>query len=120
MGWPSASNILPACKLRSSARYLWRFWRWDALGFAGGDFVADALGGHFAFELRERKQDVEGEPPHGGGGVELLGDGDEGDVVGIEDFHHFCEVGQRARETVDFVDDDGVDFACFDVLKQLL
>jgi hypothetical protein len=33
---------------------------------------------------------------HRGCGVELLGDGDEGDAVGIEELDQFGEVGKRA------------------------
>jgi Tetracyclin repressor-like, C-terminal domain len=53
----------------------------DASLFRGGDFVADALAGNLALELRKRQQHVEGEPSHAGGGVESLGHRDERDVV---------------------------------------
>ena len=42
-----------------------------ALG--GSDLVADPLAGDFPLELREGQQQVQREPPHGAGGVELLG-----------------------------------------------
>ena len=52
----------------------------DALHAAGPELVADALGRHLALELGEGEQDVERQPAHGGGGVEALGDRDEGDA----------------------------------------
>src|SRR5438874_1199253 len=46
-----------------------------ALFLRGGNLVSDALPGHLALELGEREQDIEGQPPHRCGGIELLGDG---------------------------------------------
>jgi hypothetical protein len=46
--------------------------------------VPDALTGDLPLELGEREQDIEGQSAHRGGGVELLSDGDERDVVDIE------------------------------------
>jgi hypothetical protein len=40
--------------------------------------------------------------------------------VGVEDFHHPGEVEQAATEAIDFVDDNGVDLAPFDVGQQAL
>ena len=42
-----------------------------ALG--GADLVADPLAGDLALELGKGQQHIEGEPAHGGGGIELLG-----------------------------------------------
>src|SRR3546814_1342812 len=42
------------------------------------DLVADAFAGHPALELREAEQDIQGQPSHGRGGIERLGDADEG------------------------------------------
>ena len=52
-----------------------------ALLLRGSDLVADALGGDLTLELREGEEDVEGQPPHRGRGVELLGDRDERHIV---------------------------------------
>jgi hypothetical protein len=52
-----------------------------ALG--GRNLVADALGGDLPLELGKGQQHVEDEPAHGGRRVELLGDRDEGDAMGI-------------------------------------
>src|SRR5208337_3561901 len=60
-----------------------------ALG--GSDFVPDALACDLALELGKRKQDVEGQPAHRAGGVELLRDGDERHSVRIEQFDHLGE-----------------------------
>ena len=50
-----------------------------ALPAGGGNLVAYPLGGELPLELGKGEKDIEGEPPHRGRGVELLGDGDEGD-----------------------------------------
>ena len=89
-----------------------------ALG--GGDLVADALTGDLALELREGQQHVEHQPPHRGGGVELLGDRDKGHVVALEHLDHLGEVGETARQTVDLVDHHDVDLAALDVRHQAL
>ncbi len=43
-----------------------------ALALGGGYLVPDALGGDLALELGKGQQDVEGQPSHRGGGIELL------------------------------------------------
>ena len=48
-------------------------------------------------------------PPHRGGRVELLSDRDERHALGVEDLDDLGEVGQRAGQPVDLVDDDDVD-----------
>src|SRR3954453_20509990 len=53
-----------------------------------------------------------------GGGVELLRDTDEGDLVSLEGLHDAREVEQRAGESVDLVTDDRVDLARLDVCQQ--
>lgn len=40
------------------------------------------------------KKYVEGEPPHGCGGIEALGDAHESEVVAVEDFDQLREVHQ--------------------------
>ena len=65
-----------------------------AFSLARGNLVADTLAGDLALELREGQQDVECEPPHGGGGIELLGDGNEGHPVAIEHIDQFGKIRQ--------------------------
>jgi hypothetical protein len=91
-----------------------------ALAFGGPDLVADALGGDLALELGERQQDIEREPPHRGRGVELLRDRDEGHPIGIEQFDQLGEIGKRARQTIDLVDDDDIDAVGSNVIEELL
>ncbi|MNJ47966.1 hypothetical protein D3C77_431440 [compost metagenome] len=91
-----------------------------ALLLGGGDLVSDALPSDFAFELGEGQEDVEGQPPHGGGGVERLGYGDEGCASAVEALDDSGEVGQGPGETVDLVDDDGVDEAGVHLSQQAL
>ena len=80
-----------------------------ALPAAGGDLVADALGRHLALELGEGEQDVQCQPPHGCGGVERLRHRDEGHAIAVKHLDQLGEVGERAAEAVDLVDDDHVD-----------
>ena len=47
------------------------------LALGGGNLVANALGGDFPLELGKRQQHIQGQSPHRGGRVELLGDRDE-------------------------------------------
>jgi hypothetical protein len=69
---------------------------------------------------REGQQDVQHQPPHRRGGVELLGHRDEGHALAFEHLHHLREVGQAARQPVDLVDHDDVDLARLDVGHQPL
>src|SRR6516162_937689 len=48
------------------------------LPFRGGDLVTDALADDLALELGKGQQDVQGQPPHRGRRVELLGHRDKG------------------------------------------
>ena len=90
-----------------------------ALRLGGGDLVADPLGGDLAFELREGEQHVQRQPAHRGGGVEGLGHRDEGDPGGVEDGDDAGEVGERAGQPIDLVDDHDIDCAGLDVGQQL-
>ena len=65
------------------------------------------------------KQHVQRQPAHRGGGVEGLGHRDEGDPGGVEDRDDAGEVGQRAGQPVDLVDDHDIDAAGRDVGEQL-
>ena len=44
------------------------------LALGGGDLVANALGGDLPLELGKRQQHIQGQSPHRGGRIELLGD----------------------------------------------
>src|SRR3977135_240825 len=90
------------------------------LALGGGDLVPDALGGDLALKLGKRQQDVEGQPPHRGGGIELLGHRDEGHAVLIEQLDQLGKVSQRARQAVDLVDDDDIDLSGSQILNQPL
>ncbi len=91
-----------------------------ALLLRGGDLVPDALAGDLALELGEGQQHVERQPAHRGGGVELLGDRDEGDAVGVEHLDDLGEVGERAGQAVDLVDHHRIDLAGVDIGEQAL
>ena len=89
-----------------------------ALLLGCGDLVAHALPDDLALELSKGQQDVQRQPSHAGGGVELLGDGDERHAAAVEDIDELGEVGQRARQAIDLVDHDHVDPARLDVGDQ--
>ncbi len=89
-----------------------------ALFLGGGDLVADAFAGDFPLELGEGQKDIQGQPSHAGGGVELLGDRHERDAAAVEDIDELGKIGERARQPVDLIDDDHIDLACLDVGNQ--
>jgi hypothetical protein len=91
-----------------------------ALAPRGGKLVPDALSGHLALELGKGEQHVKREPAHAGRGVELLGNRDEGDAMRVQDLDDLGEVGERAGEAVDLVDDDQVHLAGPDIGQKLL
>ena len=91
----------------------------DILLARGDGLVADPLANHPTLELGKAEQDVQRQPPHRRGGVEGLGDRNEGDAVLVEYPDQFGEIHQRAAETVDLVDDD-VDQPVLDVDDQVL
>src|SRR5579864_5796793 len=60
----------------------------------GCDLVPDPLAGDLPFELGEGQEDVQGQPAHAGRRIERLGDRDEGDPMGVEQFDQLGEVGE--------------------------
>jgi hypothetical protein len=63
----------------------------------------------------KESKNVEREPAHAGGGVEGLGDRHEGHAVLVEQLDQLGEVGERAGETVDLIDDHDADLASPDI-----
>ena len=53
-------------------------------------------------------------------GIELLGNGHEGDAMGVEQLDQLGEVRQGAGEPVDLVDHNDVDFSPPDLIEKLL
>ena len=86
----------------------------------GRDLVPNPFPRDLPLELGEGEQNVQGQPPHGTGGVELLGDGNEGDAPGIQGLDDLGEVGQAAGQPIHLIYNDGVDLVGFDVREQLL
>ena len=84
----------------------------------GGDLVPRALRDDLPLELREREQDVQRQPPHRMGCVELLGDGDKRHLVAVVHLHHLHEVCKGPRETVHLVDHHAVNHAGGDVVHE--
>ena len=89
-----------------------------ALFLGGGDLVADPFAGDFPLELGEGQEDIQGQPSHAGGGVELLGDRHEGDATAVKDVDKLGKIGERARQPVNLIDDDHVDLAFLDIGDQ--
>jgi hypothetical protein len=92
----------------------------QSLSLRGRDLVADALAGHLALELGKGEQHVQGQPPHRGGRIELLGDRDERDPMGIEQLHQLGKIRQRPGQAVDLVDHHHVNFPGPNIGQQLL
>ncbi len=90
-----------------------------ALGLGLGDLVPDALAGDLSLELSEGEQNIEGQPPHRGGGVEGLGDRDERHPGLVEHVHDAGEVGQGSGQAIDLVDHHHVHQARFHVSQEL-
>src|SRR6516162_8147224 len=99
-------------------------WRHPAhphpLPFRGGDLVADALADDLALKLRKGQQHIEGQAPHRGRCVELLRHRNKRGAPGVEDLDDLGEIGERAGQPVDFVDDDRVDSPRGDIGKEPL
>src|SRR3984957_9419360 len=81
----------------------------DALPLRGGDLVPDPLAGDLALELGKGQKYVQGQSSHAGRCVERLGDRDERHLMGVEQLDQLGEVGKRAGQSVDLVDNDHVD-----------
>ena len=86
----------------------------------GAYLVANAVSDHLPLELRERGEDVHDHAPGGVRCVELLRDGDESDLVLLQNAVNPREVAQGSGEPVDLVDDDYVDLFVPYVLDHLL
>ncbi len=84
------------------------------------DLVANALARDLALELGERQQHVEGQAAHTGRGVERLRHRDEGDAMRVECLHQLGEIRERARQPINLIDDDNVDPALANSVKQPL
>jgi hypothetical protein len=69
---------------------------------------------------REGQENVQGQSSHAGGRVERLGDRDERHLMRVEQLDQLGEVGERARQPVDLVDDDHVDPMSANVVQQPL
>ncbi|OSM07641.1 hypothetical protein MAIT1_04601 [Magnetofaba australis IT-1] len=87
----------------------------EALLAGCGILVADAVCRGLSFELGKTQKNVQRQPPHGGGGVERLGDAGEGDAVALEGLHQPGEIGQGAGKPVDLVDYHAFHLAGLDV-----
>jgi putative component of membrane protein insertase Oxa1/YidC/SpoIIIJ protein YidD len=88
--------------------------------FGGCDLVPYSLARHFPFELGEGEQNIQGQPPHRSCGVELLSDRYEGDSARVQSLYDPGKIGQATGEAIDFIDNDGIDFAIFNVFQQSL
>ena len=67
-----------------------------------------------------KEKDVQGQSSHAGRGVERLGDRDERHLMGVEQLDQLGEVGERAGQPVDLVDNDHIDPASANIVQQPL
>src|SRR3984893_6178271 len=78
-----------SASLTTSLRHIKTQWRHaahpHALFLGGGDLVADPFASDFPLELGEGQKDIQRQPSHAGGGVELLGDRHKRDAAAVED-----------------------------------
>ena len=89
-----------------------------AFSLGGGNLVPDSLSRHFPLKLGKGEKNIQRQPSHRCGGVELLGDGDKADALFVELLDDLGKVCQRACQPVDLIDDNGIDsFGC-DVFEQ--
>ena len=63
---------------------------------------------------------LRGQSSHAGRCVERLGDRDERHLMGVEQLDQLGEVGERAGQPVDLVDDDHVDPVSANIVQQPL
>jgi hypothetical protein len=68
--------------------------------------------------LGKGQRHVEGQTTHGRRRIELLGDRDKGDAMGIEQFDQFCKVGKRSSQAVDLVDHNHVDLSGSNIIQK--
>jgi hypothetical protein len=80
--------------------------------------VARALTDQFSFKLRETQQNVQSQPAERCAGIELLGNGNEADVVLFENAQHFREVEQRPAQTIHLIYDHAIERSRLDSTKQ--
>ncbi len=85
-----------------------------------GNLVPDPLGRHLALELGKGQKHVERQPAHRRGGVESLGDRDEGTAGGIEALDQLGEIGKGSGQAVDLVDHNHLNEPRVDVCQQAL
>ena len=91
----------------------------NALRLGGEDLVLHTIGGHLALKLSERDKHRLGDTTDRRRSVELLGDGDETDLVLLEDLLKMNEADNRADQTVELVDDHDVDLPRLDACKHV-
>ena len=82
--------------------------------------VPDALGNCLSFKLREHGGNIHHGPSHGGGGVELLPDGDEVNVPVAQVFDELCKVADVAADAVQPVYHNGGKLRFLGVLHHFL
>jgi len=107
---PVVSFIQVIAQGRSSADPL-------ALLLGSADLIPRSFADDLPLELREGQKDVQGQPPHGGVGIEMLSHRYERDFVIFEELQQLDEIQQRPGEPVHLIDHHAVDLARLDVLK---
>ena len=89
-----------------------------AFAFRCRDLVADTFPRHLSAKLCKRQEHIQGQSSHGGGGIELLGDRHEANTLFVELFDDLGEVGEGAGESVNFINNYGVDLLRGDIVQK--
>ena len=63
-----------------------------SFAFRGSYLVSDSFARNLPLKLCEGQQHVQGQSSHRTGGIELLGNRDEGHLPGVQNFNDFREV----------------------------
>ena len=82
-----------------------------AFGACGPDAVLGPLCDQAALELGDGAEDVEHELAGGGRGVDLLLEGDEGDLALLQLLDDLEQLAQRSAEAIEAHDHDGIALA---------
>ena len=75
-----------------------------ALALRHRNLVSDAFPDNLPLELGKGQKDVQGQPSHRTGRIELLGHRDEGHAVGVKELNQIGEVSQQPSQSIDLID----------------
>ena len=91
-----------------------------SLSFRSGHLVADTFSDNFTFILRKGYQNIEHHAASRGMSVDILCDADKGNIICVKEFAQLSKVTDRPAESVNFINNNNINFTSFDIGKQLL